>query len=270
MKCKIIADIGWSHLGNMKLAEKMAQQAKECGADYVKFQTWSINDLKPGPWDNDGRREIYRKAEFTEEQHSYMKRFCDNVGIKFLTSIFNPKHISMVQALGCEEIKIPSTESINFSLLDKCICAFSNIYISTGGLTKKELKDLINYLYVSKANGITLLHCVSIYPCSMDKCNINRMEFIRSLFGVNVGYSDHTIGKQAAYVAISKGAVVVEKHFTTDQSLEGRDNKFACLPPTLLSICKFRDDYASLSIGEIDNRQREEEKIEEYRGRWIK
>ncbi|HUV84432.1 MAG TPA: N-acetylneuraminate synthase family protein, partial [Methanosarcinales archaeon] len=83
-RAKIIAEIGWNHMGDMNLAKKMIDSAKECGADYAKFQTWSVKNLKLGPWDQDGRREIYEKAELTIDKHKELKSYCDNVGIKFL------------------------------------------------------------------------------------------------------------------------------------------------------------------------------------------
>ena len=66
---KIIAEIGWNHMGDMDLARKMIQSAKDSGADYAKFQTWHVKNLTQGSWDEDGRREIYTKAELTEDKH---------------------------------------------------------------------------------------------------------------------------------------------------------------------------------------------------------
>ena len=66
---KVIAEIGWNHMGDMDLAEKMIESAASNGADFCKFQTWSSKNLKPGPWDHDGRRKIYEKAELTPEMH---------------------------------------------------------------------------------------------------------------------------------------------------------------------------------------------------------
>jgi len=68
-KIILIAEIGWNHMGNLNLAEKMIQASKKSGADYAKFQTWRVKNLKSGPWDKDGRREIYKKAELSEEDY---------------------------------------------------------------------------------------------------------------------------------------------------------------------------------------------------------
>ena len=85
---KIIAEIGWNHMGNLNLAKKMILSAKKNGADYVKTQIFDPSSLKPGPWDNDGRREIYKKAQLSEENHIELNNFCISKSVEFLTSIF--------------------------------------------------------------------------------------------------------------------------------------------------------------------------------------
>ena len=84
MKIKLIAEIGWNHMGDMNLAKEMISAAAECGADIVKFQTWSESNLKPGPWDNDGRRDIYKKAELSLDDHNILKSDCEKKGVGHL------------------------------------------------------------------------------------------------------------------------------------------------------------------------------------------
>ena len=112
-KCKLIAEIGWNFIGDMILAKEMIVAAKESGADYAKFQTWSTNDLKPGAWDKDGRIELYKKAELSEEKHIELKEFCDKNKIEFLTSVFNPKYFDFLKNLNLSSIKIASMEIPN-------------------------------------------------------------------------------------------------------------------------------------------------------------
>ena len=173
-KCNIVAEIGWNHMGDMNLAKKMILAASESGVDYVKFQTWDVKYLRPGSWDTDGRKELYSQAQLSENQHQELKEFCDNIGVKFLTSVFNSEHIDMLRGIGCEEIKIASCEALNTDLIYNCIKNFKHLYISTGGLTQDELISVVNE-FKSYSNKITLLHCVSLYPCSVEECNIERM-----------------------------------------------------------------------------------------------
>ena len=96
-KIKLIAEIGWNHMGNIKLAEKMIDEAKKAGADFAKFQTWQVKNLKSGPWDKDGRREIYKKAELKKEDYNVLLKICKKNKIKFLTSLFNEKDFELIK-----------------------------------------------------------------------------------------------------------------------------------------------------------------------------
>ena len=95
---KIISEIGWNHMGDMNLAKKMIQSSKDNGADIVKFQTWSVSRLKPGPWDDDGRTEIYKKAELSYDKHKELLDFSNEIGIEFLSSVFSI-NISFINSL---------------------------------------------------------------------------------------------------------------------------------------------------------------------------
>ena len=125
----IIAEIGWNHMGNMKLAKKMIIEAKKNGADFVKFQTWSVSNLKDGSWDNDGRRRIYIKAELTKKKHEILKEFCVKKKIKFLTSVFNEKDINWLSKLSNYAIKIPSHEVYNIELIKSSLNKFKHVII---------------------------------------------------------------------------------------------------------------------------------------------
>ena len=112
-KCELIAEIGWNHMGDMELAEKMISEAAGSGVEYFKFQTWKVDNLKDGPWNNDGRLEIYKKAELSDENHKALVDLCKKYNVKFLTSLFNIKDLKFVSQLSNNAIKIPSHEVYN-------------------------------------------------------------------------------------------------------------------------------------------------------------
>ena len=114
---KLIAEIGWNHMGDINLAKEMISAAAESGAEYAKFQTWSVSRLKSGPWDLDGRREIYIKAELTKDQHYELKEYCDKNSIKFMSSVFSIPDAEMLKDVISDYVKIPSAESRNHNLL---------------------------------------------------------------------------------------------------------------------------------------------------------
>ena len=105
---KIIAEIGWNHMGDMNIAQKMIEAAAQNGADYAKFQTWSVDRLKAGEWDQDGRRQIYEKAELNREDHITLMEMCSANQIEFLSSVFSIKDAELLRSLGVREVKIPS------------------------------------------------------------------------------------------------------------------------------------------------------------------
>ena len=85
MKINLIAEVGWNHMGDMTLAKQMIESAAKNGADICKFQTWSESNLIPGVWDSDGRREIYKKAQLSKENHQNLIDICNSNNVEFLT-----------------------------------------------------------------------------------------------------------------------------------------------------------------------------------------
>jgi len=234
---KIIAEIGWNHMGDMKLAKKMIKAAKVNGADYAKFQTWSVDRLKSGPWDDDGRKEIYENAELSLEKHKQLKKYCDKIGIEFLSSVFSIQDIELLSKVTTKAVKIPSFESRNIYLIQRAIATFDHVFISTGTSTFQEIKDSLAGLPMHK---MTILHCVSSYPCNPETANLEKINLLKEL-AFNVGYSDHIKGVESAKVALEYDIDVIEKHFTIDHDLPGRDNKFAILPHELKDLRDYLD-----------------------------
>ena len=262
---KIIAEIGWNHMGDMNLAEEMIKQASENGADICKFQTWSESNLKSGQWDNDGRRNVYKKAQLSKDNHYFLKKICENNNVEFFNSIFNIKDIEFLKELNSKIIKVPSHEIYNKILIENCLKNFDLSLISTGASKKEEIENLKNNLDLSKS---VFMHCVSSYPCPADRINLPRLKYMKN-FTSKIGYSGHFQGIDDAIAAICHGAVYIEKHFTIDNNLEGRDNKFALLPKDLKKISEFRNNYQDMLFDRgIDLQESEKDTFNNYRGRW--
>ena len=232
---KVIAEIGWNHCGDMNIAKKMIESAKTSGADYAKFQTWSTKRLKSGEWDSDGRREIYQKAELSKDDHLELKSFCENLNIEFLSSAFSIPDAELLVKLGCDTVKIPSFESRNKELIAYCNRNFDTIIMSCGTSTYGEIEESVKL--IDKAD-LYLMHCVSVYPGEYNEANLPKMNELKKLCN-KVGLSDHIEGVESSKIAIGEGAVILEKHFTIDNDLPGRDNKFAILPKQLKDLTNF-------------------------------
>ena len=125
----IIAEIGWNFLGNLKLAKKMILAAKTSNCKIVKFQLWDPKNLKPGPWDKDGRREIYQKAFLNDEKYKEIFEYCVSQGLDCFASVFNMNDFDRLKRISNKYIKIPSPEVYDFKLIEKSLNSFQTVYV---------------------------------------------------------------------------------------------------------------------------------------------
>ncbi len=263
----VIAEIGWNHMGDMSLAEKMILKASQAGAKFAKFQTWSVKRLKNGEWDNDGRRQIYEKAELTFQDHELLIKLCQKYSIDFLSSCFSLEDAKLLRQLNQKKIKIPSFEVRNIKLLEFCLSNFEHVFISTG---TANLEDLSNLQKLVDKYSTTVMHCVSSYPCKEENANLPRISCLSEMFG-DVGYSDHVGGIDASIASLEYQPSHIEKHFTIDNELPGRDNKFAILPNELFRLTSYIKNKKLLNINHgIDYQICEENSRNEYQGRFAK
>ena len=262
---KIIAEIGWNHCGDINLAKKFIESASKNGADYAKFQTWSTSRLKKGSWDSDGRREIYEKAELSEDDHLELIQHCKKFNISFLSSVFSIQDAELLSKIGCDIVKIPSFESRNIDLIKYCNENFNTIIMSGGTSTFEEIKKSVTL--VDNAD-LYLMHCVSVYPGEYLEANLPKMRRLSQICE-KVGLSDHIEGVESSKIAIGEGAVIIEKHFTIDKNLPGRDNKFSILPDQLKDLSDFIKNRELMLIDQgIGYNIKEEDSRLNYTGRF--
>lgn len=265
----IIAEIGWNFLGDIKLAKKMIDEASKAGCKFIKFQIWNPKNLIEGPWDHDGRREIYKKSYLDEKKFKELYSYCLSKKLKCFASVFDANGYELLKKISIEYIKIPSVEAYDLDLIEKSLRDFKNVIVSTGAMELEELEKLIEF---KNYENLTLLHCVSSYPLDYQNLNFEKFFYLKKNFK-RVGYSGHAEGIEDAIYALSVGAEIVEKHFTIDNSLEGRDNKFAILPHQLKTICEYEKKLKIIENSKIDTlgvQSIEEDVFKNYRGRWKK
>ena len=264
---KIIAEIGWNHMGDMNLAKEMIQSAIESGATTVKFQYWNPDHLTNGDWDQDGRREIYEKAALDSEKVMLLNDYVKEAGSEFLISVFGTYGAKDIFLLGIRKIKIPSHETTNLKLIEYCSKNFDFIYFSAGASKKGEILKAIDILDQGNAE-YELMHCVSSYPLPDERANLHRINWLKSL-NDRVGLSDHTTSTLIPAVAVPLGISSIEKHFTTDHELPGRDNKFALEPAEFKAMVEnINIALDSVSDYGLDYQDIESDTVNNYRGRW--
>ncbi len=264
---QLIAEIGWNFIGNIKLAKEMISAAKESGADFAKFQTWSTEDLVKGPWHKDERIKLYRKAQLSEDDHFELYEYCEKKKIKFLTSVFNQKYLKLLEPLKLKTIKVASMEINNFPLLIEMNRMFENIIVSTGASKLKEVKNVFKYVNKKKC---TLMHCVSAYPTPPENVNLPRINVLRKLCK-KVGYSGHLKGISDAIGCLEYNPAYIEKHFTIDNNLPGKDNKFSILPHEMKTLSLYIKERKKINrFKGYDFQNIEKEVRINYRNRWSK
>ena len=248
-KTFIIAEAGVNHNGNIEIAKKMIEVAKECGADAIKFQTFKAEKVisryapkaeyqKQTTGETDSQLEMVKKLELSFDDFIVLKEYCDKLNIMFLSTPFDFESIDFLNDLGLEIFKIPSGEITNLPYLEKIGKLGKKVILSTGMADLGEIEDALDILIScgTKKENITVLHCNTEYPTPYEDVNLLAMLTIKEAFKVKVGYSDHTLGIEIPIAAVALGASVIEKHFTLDKNMEGPDHKASLEPHELKAM----------------------------------
>jgi N,N'-diacetyllegionaminate synthase len=249
MKTLIIAEAGVNHNGDLALARRLVEVAADAGADVVKFQTFCADRLvisHAGKADyqiaNDGRdesqHEMLRRLELTREMHQDLQSLCRVRRIGFLSTAFDVGSVDLLVELGVDRFKIPSGEITNLPYLRHIGSKGRPVIMSTGMATLAEIGAALAVLESAGTprEHVTVLHCNTEYPTPMEDVNLRAMLTIRDAFGVQVGYSDHTLGIEVAVAAVALGAIVIEKHVTLDRRMRGPDHKASLEPDELRAM----------------------------------
>jgi N,N'-diacetyllegionaminate synthase len=244
----IIAEAGVNHNGDINIAKKLVDAAADAGVDYVKFQTFKADklvnkDAKQADYqiENTGvvesQYQLLKRLELTDENHHILIDYCDKKGVKFLSTAFDFESIEFLKD-KLDFYKIPSGEITNLPYLIKVAKLKLPIVMSTGMANMQEVKEALAVLIAHGINkeDVTILHCNTEYPTPMKDVNLLAMKTIEKELGVEIGYSDHTLGIEIPIAAVTLGATVIEKHFTIDKTMEGPDHKASLEPNELKAM----------------------------------
>jgi N,N'-diacetyllegionaminate synthase len=238
----VIAEAGVNHDGELAKALALCDAAKATGADAVKFQSFRAEDLVvPGAptaqyqarlTGEQDQFAMLRKLELTVEQHEQLRDHCRAIGVEFFSTPFSTGAVDMLVALGVCRIKMPSGELTHRALVEHACATGLPVLLSTGMATLAEVEETLGWVRGVRGSlaGISVLHCTSAYPASDEALNLRAIVTMREALGVPVGYSDHSLGIEAALAAVSLGAVVIEKHLTLDRTLPGPDHAASLEP----------------------------------------
>lgn len=234
----IIAEAGVNHEGKMDLAKQMIDEAREGGADAIKFQTYRADTIasknSPAYWDlrkepTPNQYELFKKYDtFWKEEYEHLKLYCDKVGIEFLSTPFDLESATFLNDL-VEALKISSSDITNRPFIEH-ICKFGKpILLSTGASYLHEIEEAVSWIEPFEV-PLALLHCVLNYPTEDRNANLGMILHLKEKFpDYLIGYSDHTLPGEMKILEIATllGAVILEKHFTFDKNLPGNDHYHA-------------------------------------------
>ncbi len=254
-KTIIIAEAGVNHNGNINLAKKLIDVASKAGADYVKFQTFDVDKLilkntktavyqKKNLKTDISQYSMLKKYQLTESNHKQLINYSKKKKIKFLSTAFEEKSLSLLKKYKLDYIKIPSGEITNYPFLKKISKLKKKILLSTGMASLEEIKQALKALKKRKKD-ITILHCTSDYPANLKDLNLNFITKLKKL-GYEVGYSDHSHSIITPSIAVALGCKVVEKHFTLSKNLKGPDHKASLEPNELIKMINFIRDTENI------------------------
>jgi len=239
----IIAEVGVNHNGDLELAKKMIDQAKEIGANAVKFQTFSAEDLVTpsapksvhqarGSEEHESQYDLLKRLELNKEEFKQLMEYAND--IIFFSTPYDIKSVDLLEELNVPLYKIASADIVDLPLLKRAAQTGKPVILSAGMAEIEEIKEAVEVIKKQGNNQIILLHCVSNYPPLDENINLKVIKTFKNMFpDLIIGYSDHTLGKTAALGAVSFGAKVIERHFTLDKNLAGPDHKSSLEPNEL-------------------------------------
>lgn len=256
----IIAEAGVNHNGDLRMAKRLVDAAKRCGADAVKFQSFkaeriasrhaALAEYQKKSVRGVSQLEMIRRLELDEEAHRVLFSYCRKERIQFLSTPFDEGSADLLERLGVKAYKLPSGELTNKGLLEHVARKRKPLYLSTGMSTLAEVRAAVGWIRAAGRAPLTLLHCVTEYPAPAAEINLRAMRTLREAFGLPVGYSDHTMGIEVPTAAAALGASVIEKHFTLDRGLPGPDHKASLEPPEFADMVRaIRQVEAALGDG---------------------
>lgn len=258
----IIAELSANHNGKFETAVKIIEEAKKCGADAVKLQTYTADTItldcdsadfkiNGGLWCGRTLYELYQEAHMPWEWHAPLFEYARKLGITIFSSPFDNTAVDLLEGLNTPAYKIASFEAIDLPLIKYVASTGKPMIISTGMADAEEIAEAIEAAHDGGCKELAVLHCVSGYPAPAYDYNLRTIGDMIQRHGLVTGLSDHTLDNTTAITSIALGASIIEKHFTLDRSAGGPDDSFSLQPAELVALCR-DSKTAWAALGKVD------------------
>jgi N-acetylneuraminate synthase len=268
----VIAEMSGNHNQSLERALAIVDAAAKAGAHALKLQTYTadtitldvaegdffINDEK-SLWKGSSLHNLYKLAYTPWEWHVPIMRRAHELGMLCFSTPFDESAVEFLETLDVHAYKIASFENVHLPLIRKVAATGKPIIISTGMATLGEIDEAVSVAREAGCTDLILLKCTSTYPATPKNSNVLTIPHMRSMFGCEVGLSDHTMGLGASIAAVAHGATVIEKHFTLNRADGGVDSTFS-LEPEELRLLVVETERAWQSLGQVTYGPNEAEK----------
>ncbi len=266
----IVAELSANHNGSLERALKTIEEAKRCGADAIKIQTYTADTMtidcdlpdfkvKGGLWDGYKLYDLYKWAETPYDWHEPIFSHANKIGITVFSTPFDETAVDLLEKLNTPVYKIASFEIVDLPLIRYVAGTGKPMIISTGMASEDEIDEAVTTAKDAGCKELVLLHCISSYPAPIDQSNIKQIQNLAKRFNVITGLSDHTLGTTASVASIALGACLIEKHFTLSRKDKGPDSQFSLEPDDLKKLC-IETKEAWLSLGNMGFKRQKAEK----------
>ncbi|WP_155591982.1 pseudaminic acid synthase [Lysinibacillus cavernae] len=268
----IIAEMSGNHNQSLERALHLVELAAEAGVDALKLQTYTPDtitlDVHTGEffiqdnvniWKGNSLYNLYKEAYTPWEWHQEIFNKAKELGLLAFSSPFDETAVDFLETLDVPAYKIASFENVDIPLIRKAARTGKPIIISTGMATAAELDEAVRAARAEGNHQIILLKCTSTYPATPANSNLATIPHMRELFGTEIGLSDHTMGVGVSVAAVTLGATVIEKHFTTSRADGGVDSAFSMEPHELKMLVE-ETERAWQSLGQVQYGPTEAEK----------
>lgn len=259
----VIAEMSGNHNQSLDRALEIVEAAGKAGAHALKLQTYTadtmtlainegeffIND-ELSLWKGNSLHDLYKLAYTPWEWHAPIMQRAKELGMLCFSTPFDESAVDFLESLDVPAYKIASFENIHLPLIRKVAATGKPMIISTGMATLAEIDEAVRAAREAGCRDLVLLKCTSTYPATPENSNVLTIPHLRSMFGCQVGLSDHTMGIGASVAAVAHGATVIEKHFTLRRSDGGVDSSFSLEPAELQSLV-IETERAWQSLGAV-------------------
>lgn len=270
-RCFVVAEISANHNQSFDRAVSLIREAKRCGADAVKFQTYTPDTMtldmdnryfriKHPRWGSQTLYQLYEKAYTPWSWFKKLNRIAKDLGIIFFSTAFDKSSVDFLEGLGVAVHKVASFELVDLPLIEYASRTGKPLILSTGMATLPEINEAIDAARQSGAKSLVLLRCVSDYPAAPKEMNLRTIADMKRIFKCPVGISDHTLGMATSIAAVSFGARVVEKHFTLSRKRKGPDSFFSIEPREMKELVS-NIRIAEEALGRVHYGPTKEEKM---------